>query len=85
MNLAFYSWILLILFSVTTNDCKHLIIDAGHIAIESNLVAKEAIRMIHQKRNQQYTDEDYKNLESLMYDKFYLRLQHAQVAFFWAL
>ena len=84
MNLAFYSWILLILFSVTTNDCKHLIIDAGHIAIESNLVAKEAIRMIHQKRNQQYTDEDYKNLESLMYDKFYLRLQHAQVAFFGA-
>ena len=84
MNLAFYSWILLILFSVTTNDCKHLIIDAGHIAIESNLVAKEAIRTIHQKRNQQYTDEDYKNLESLMYDKFYLRLQHAQVAFFGA-
>ena len=67
---------------MTTNDCKHLIIDAGHIAIESNLVSKEAIRTIHQKRNQQYTEEDYKNLESLMYDRFYLRLQHAQVAFF---
>ena len=78
------TWYLLILSSVTTNDCKHLIVDAGHIAIESNLVAKEAIQTIHQKRNQQYTDEDYKNLESLMYDKFYLRLQHAQVAFFWA-
>ena len=72
---------MLILSSVTTNDCKHLIIDAGHIAIESNLVPKEAIQTIHEKRNQQYTDEDYKNLESLMYDKLYLRLQHAQVAF----
>ena len=67
---------------MTTNDCKHLIIDAGHIAIESNLVSKEAIRTIHQKRNQQYTDEDYKNLESLMYDKFDLRLQHAQARSF---
>ena len=61
------------------NDCKHLIIDAGHIAIESDLVAKEAIRTIHQKRNTKYTDEDYKNLESLMYDKMSLRLEDAQV------
>ncbi|KAF8974033.1 vacuolar protein sorting-associated protein 13 [Flammula alnicola] len=63
---------------VTTNECKHLIIDAGHIAIESDLVAKEAIRTIHQKRNKKYTDEDYKNLESLMYDKMSLRLEDAQ-------
>ncbi|KAF8168100.1 vacuolar protein sorting-associated protein 13 [Crassisporium funariophilum] len=63
---------------VTTNDCKHLIVDAGHIAIESDLVAKEAIRTIHQKRHKKYTDEDYKNLESLMYDKMSLRLQDAQ-------
>ncbi|KIM48205.1 hypothetical protein M413DRAFT_439924 [Hebeloma cylindrosporum] len=63
---------------VTTNQCKHLVIDAGHIAIESDLVAKEAIRTIHQKRHQKYTDEDYKNLESLMYDKMSLRLQDAQ-------
>ncbi|KAF8873711.1 vacuolar protein sorting-associated protein 13 [Gymnopilus junonius] len=63
---------------VTTNDCKHLIIDAGHIAIESDLVAKEAIRTIHLKRNQKYSDEDYQNLESLMYDKMSLRLADAQ-------
>lgn len=66
--------------SVTTNKCKHLVIDAGHIAIESDLVAKEAIRTVHQKRHQKYTDEDYKNLESLMYDKMSLRLQDAQVS-----
>ncbi|KAF4623901.1 hypothetical protein D9613_001806 [Agrocybe pediades] len=63
---------------VSTNDCKHLIVDAGHIAIESNLASKEAIKLIHQKRNQQYTDDDYKKLESLMYDKLSLRLEDAQ-------
>ncbi|KAF7347835.1 hypothetical protein MVEN_01541000 [Mycena venus] len=63
---------------VTTHNCKHLIIDAGHIAIESNLADKDAIRAIHQKRNKQYSDEDYKQLESLMYDKFSLRLEAAQ-------
>jgi vacuolar protein sorting-associated protein 13A/C len=65
--------------SVTTHKCKHLIIDAGHIAIESNLADKGAIRAIHLKRNKQYSDEDYKQLESLMYDKFSLRLEAAQV------
>lgn len=65
--------------SVTTNFCKHLIVDAGHIAIESDLASKEAIRIIHQKRNQKYNEEDYKQLESLMYDKLSLRLQDAQV------
>lgn len=65
--------------SLTTNSCRHLVIDAGHIAIESDLVAKDAIRLIHQKRHQQYTDDDYKNLEALMYDKLSLRLEDAQV------
>jgi vacuolar protein sorting-associated protein 13A/C len=64
--------------NITTNSCKHLIIDAGHISIESDLVTKDAIKTIHQKRNQKYTDEDYKKLESLMYDKMSLRLQDAQ-------
>ncbi|CAK5280530.1 unnamed protein product [Mycena citricolor] len=64
--------------SVTTHNCKHLIIDAGHIAIESNLADKSAIRAIHQKRNKQYTDEDYRELESLMYDKLSIRLEAAQ-------
>ncbi|KAJ3515399.1 hypothetical protein NLJ89_g1777 [Agrocybe chaxingu] len=70
--------IIIIPEDVTTNHCKHLIVDAGHIAIESDLVSKEAIRTIHQKRNQKYTEEDYRNLESLMYDKMSLRLEDAQ-------
>ncbi|KAF9459895.1 vacuolar protein sorting-associated protein 13 [Collybia nuda] len=63
---------------VTSNNCKHLIIDAGHISIESDLADKDAVRAIHLKRNQKYSDEDYKYLESLMYDKLLLRLEAAQ-------
>ena len=66
-------------YSITTNQCKHLVIDAGHIAIESNLADKDTIRDVRLKRNQKYSDEDYKRLESLMYDKFLLRLEAAQV------
>lgn len=65
--------------SVTTKKCKHLLIDAGHISIESDLADKQAVQEIHQKRNQQYTDDDYKRLESLMYDKLSLKLEAAQV------
>lgn len=68
-----------IIYSVTTNDCKHLVVDAGHISIESALADKDAIRTIHLKRNQKYNDDDYKYLESLMYDKLLLRLEAAQV------
>ncbi|KAK0465028.1 vacuolar protein sorting-associated protein 13 [Desarmillaria tabescens] len=63
---------------VTTKSCKHLLIDAGHMAIESDLADKEAIRAVHLKRNQQYSDEDHKRLEGLMYDKVSLKLKDAQ-------
>jgi vacuolar protein sorting-associated protein 13A/C len=65
--------------SVTTKECTHLVIDAGHISIESDLADKAAVREIHMKRNQQYSDEDYKQLESLMYDRMSLKLEAAQV------
>ncbi len=67
--------------SITTNTCRHLIIDAGHIAIESELANKKAIQEINAKRKQRYTDEDYKQLESMMYDRLLVRLQAAQVCF----
>ncbi|KAG6857562.1 hypothetical protein H0H87_000161 [Tephrocybe sp. NHM501043] len=63
---------------VTSQNCKHLIIDAGHISIESDLADKAAIRSIHLKRNKKYEDNDYKYLESLMYDKVLLKLDAAQ-------
>ena len=56
----------------------HLIIDAGHLAIESDLVEKSQVQEIYSKRNQQYTEEDYKRLENLMYDRYSLKLHAAQ-------
>ncbi|KAL1697196.1 hypothetical protein GGG16DRAFT_107114 [Schizophyllum commune] len=70
--------IIIIPESVATHECTHLLIDAGHISIHSELADKDAKREIHAKRKQQYTDEDYKRLESLMYDKIMLRLEAAQ-------
>ncbi|KAL4243512.1 VPS13 family protein [Abortiporus biennis] len=63
---------------ITTNQCKHLLIDAGHIAIESELANKKAIQEINAKRKQQYTEEDYLRLESMMYDRLSVHLQSAQ-------
>jgi vacuolar protein sorting-associated protein 13A/C len=47
--------------------------------VESKLADKKEIRAIEQKRQQAYSEDDYRNLESLMYDKFLLRLEAAQV------
>jgi len=47
--------------------------------VESKLADKKDIRAIEQKRQQSYSEDDYRNLESLMYDKFLLRLEAAQV------
>ncbi|TFY80723.1 hypothetical protein EWM64_g3289 [Hericium alpestre] len=70
--------IIIIPESITTAKCKHLVVDAGHISVESDLADKEALREIQLKRNQAYTDEDYSKLESLMYDKLFLKLEDAQ-------
>ncbi|KAF9229286.1 vacuolar protein sorting-associated protein 13 [Gyrodon lividus] len=63
---------------ITSFDCGHLIIDAGHISVESDLADKVAMRELQAKRNQQYSEEDYRRLESLMYDKMLLKLEAAQ-------
>ena len=67
--------------SVTTHSCPHLIVDAGHIAVESKLADKNEILSVQRKRQQTYSEEDYQNLESLMYDTFLLRLEAAQVIY----
>lgn len=40
---------------------------------------KSKVQWVQLKRNQQYNEEDYRQLESLMYDKLSLRLEDAQV------
>ncbi|KAF8846387.1 vacuolar protein sorting-associated protein 13 [Paxillus ammoniavirescens] len=63
---------------ITSFDGGHLIIDAGHISVESDLADKTAMRELQAKKNQQYSEEDYRRLESLMYDKMLLKLEAAQ-------
>jgi vacuolar protein sorting-associated protein 13A/C len=74
--------IIIIPEDITTEHCRHLVIDAGHIAIESNLADKDAMVKVQSMRKHEYTDADYKRLESLMYDKFTLKLEAAQVCNF---
>lgn len=47
--------------------------------MESDLADKNAMRELHAKKSQQYSEADYTRLESLMYDKVTLKLQAAQV------
>lgn len=65
--------------SITQESTLCLIIDAGHVSLNSELVDKETLRDIQSKQKQKYTDEDHKQLEGLMYDKFLLKLDSTQV------
>jgi vacuolar protein sorting-associated protein 13A/C len=65
--------------SITSRTCKHLVLDAGHISIESEVANKKAVQEINAKRRQQYSEEDYQKLESLMYDKLTVKLHSTQV------
>ena len=60
-----------------TSNC--LIVDAGHVSLTSDLVKKELIEEVQKKQQHSYSDDDYAKLESLMYDKFLLKLHSTQV------
>lgn len=66
-------------FSCTKRDAWVLVIDAGHINVESNLAPKEAIDKVLAKQGQEYSEEDFKELESLVYDKFTIKLTDTKV------
>ncbi|EEB88478.1 hypothetical protein MPER_13665, partial [Moniliophthora perniciosa FA553] len=70
--------IIIIPEDVTTNSCKHLILDAGHIAIESELADKDAIRSLRLKKDETFSPDDDNRLQALMYDKLSLKLEAAQ-------
>ncbi|CAO2655854.1 Nn.00g046570.m01.CDS01 [Neocucurbitaria sp. VM-36] len=65
--------------SVTKKSSNCLILDAGHASVTSELIDKDTLRDIQSKQKQQYTDEDFRKLENLMYDKFLLKLHSTQV------
>jgi vacuolar protein sorting-associated protein 13A/C len=65
--------------SITSESSLCLIVDAGHVALTSKLVDKDTIKEVQAKQKKQYNEEDYRQLEGLMYDKFLLELHSTQV------
>jgi vacuolar protein sorting-associated protein 13A/C len=56
-----------------------LIIDAGHIHVNSELVDHKTMKEIQSKQRRSYSEADFKRLESAMYDKFIVKLTSTQV------
>ena len=65
---------------MTRKDSQALVLDAGHIAVESKLADKDQIKDVQSKRGKQYSQDDYKQLEDLMYDRLSLRLESTQAS-----
>ncbi|KAI5864116.1 vacuolar protein sorting-associated protein 13 [Durotheca rogersii] len=65
--------------SIKTRRSTCLILDAGHISLNSELVDKGTLKQVQDKQNQKFSDEDFKRLESLMYDRFLVKLTSTQV------
>ncbi len=78
-NIDIQAPILIIPESITQGSTLCMILDAGHVSLNSELVDKKSMQEIHEKRNRQYTEKDYHQLEGLMYDKFNLKLDSTQV------
>ncbi|ODQ63120.1 hypothetical protein NADFUDRAFT_80833 [Nadsonia fulvescens var. elongata DSM 6958] len=55
------------------------IIDAGHISVSSNLVDKTHIDDFKNKSSKDFSDKDWEEWQSLMYDKFNLQLVDTQI------
>ena len=78
-NLDIQAPVIIIPESITEESTLCMIIDAGHVSLQSELVDKDTIKDIQSKQKQQYTEQDYQQLEELMYDKFNLQLESTQV------
>ncbi|QKX55761.1 uncharacterized protein TRUGW13939_02859 [Talaromyces rugulosus] len=65
--------------SITKESSLCLILDAGHISVNSELVNRETMTDLQSKQKRQYDEEDYRHLEDLLYDKFLIKLDSTQV------
>ncbi|KAF9270221.1 DUF1162-domain-containing protein [Marasmius fiardii PR-910] len=63
---------------VTTTKCRHLIIDAGHISIESEIANKSALNSLRRKKDQTWSHDVDERFQKYLYDKFSLSLKAAQ-------
>lgn len=78
-QLDIYAPLVIVPESITSGSSLCLIIDAGHVSVNSELVDREAMKEIQSKQKRQYNEDDYKHLENLLYDKFLLKLDSTQV------
>ena len=78
-NLDIQAPLIIIPESITTESALCMIVDVGHVSLNSELVDKDTMREIQSKQKKQYTEEDYRQLEGLMYDKFLLKLDSTQL------
>ncbi|KAG9243121.1 hypothetical protein BJ878DRAFT_543588 [Calycina marina] len=63
--------------AIKTTPC--LILDAGHVSVNSELIDRATIKDIQSKQKHAYTTEDKEHLQSLMYDKFIVKLTSTQL------
>ena len=78
-NLDIQAPLIIIPESITEESALCMILDVGHVSLNSELVDKETMKEIQSKQKKQYTEDDYKQLEGLMYDKFLLKLDSTQL------
>jgi len=78
-NLDMQAPLIIIPESITSKSALCMILDAGHVSLNSELVDKETMNDIQSKHKKQYKEEDFKQLEGLMYDKFNLKLDSTQL------
>ncbi|KAL8703518.1 MAG: hypothetical protein Q9201_003303 [Fulgogasparrea decipioides] len=78
-NLDIQAPLIIIPESITSESTLCLVIDAGHVSLNSELVDKETMKDIQAKQKKKYSDEDFRQLEGLMYDRFLLKLDSTQV------
>ena len=78
-NLDIQAPLIIVPESITEKSTLCLILDAGHVGLNSELVDKTTIQDIQSKQKSKYSEQDFKQLEGLMYDKFLLKLDSTQV------
>ena len=64
---------------LTTRATQHMVLDAGHISVRSLLADPASLDAVRAKQKRQYTPEDFRELEELMYDRYFLRLDAMQL------
>lgn len=78
-NLDIQAPLIIIPESITKESALCMILDAGHVSLQSELVDKDTMKDIQSKQKKQYSENDFKKLEGLMYDKFLLKLDSTQL------